>query len=72
MTKRVEQTDSNQRGGGREITGKKGKSHQGTCIKDSWTKPKVGKIKGGRWWEVAQGKTVAGKWNNCAQTTINK
>ena len=26
---------------------KKGKGHQGTCIKDIWTKE--GRIKGGRW-----------------------
>ena len=25
---------------GRVITGKKGKGHQGACIKDTWTKPK--------------------------------
>ena len=29
--------------------GKKGKGHQGTCIKDTWTKPKRGKIEGGKW-----------------------
>ena len=28
---------------------KKGKGHQGTCIKDPWTKPKGGRIEGGRW-----------------------
>ena len=28
---------------------RKGKSHQGTCIKDPWTKPKAGRIEGGRW-----------------------
>ena len=28
--------------------GKKGKGHQGTCIKDMWTKPKEGRIEGGR------------------------
>ena len=44
-----EQTDSNQRGGGKEDNkGKKGKGHQGTCIKDTWTKPKRGRIKRGR------------------------
>ena len=45
-----EQTDSNQRERGRRITGqRKGKSHQGTCIKDPWTKPKGVRIEGGRW-----------------------
>ena len=30
--------------------GKRKKSIQkGTCIKDIWTKPKVGRIEGGRW-----------------------
>ena len=28
--------------------GKKGKGCQGTSIKDLWTKPKVGRIEGGR------------------------
>ena len=27
--------------------GKKGKGHQVTCIKDTWTKPKGGRIEGG-------------------------
>ena len=36
-----EQMDSNQRGGGRGITGKRmGKGYQGIFIKDPWTKPK--------------------------------
>ena len=42
--------------------GKKGKDCQGTCIKDPWTKPKVGRIEGGRWGWVGQGKVEAGKW----------
>ena len=29
--------------------GKQGKSHQGTCIKDTWTKPKGDRIESGRW-----------------------
>ena len=29
--------------------GNKGKCHQGTCVKDPWTKPKGGRIEGGRW-----------------------
>ena len=33
-----EQIDSNQRGEGKERTGKKGKDRQGTCIKGPWTK----------------------------------
>ena len=34
---------------GRDNGGNKGKGCQGTCIKDPWTKPKGGKIEGGRW-----------------------
>ena len=36
--------------------GKKGKCCQGTCIKYPWTKPKGGRIEGGR------AKVEAGKW----------
>ena len=37
-------------GGGKQ--GKQGKGNQGTCIKDTWTKPKGSRIEGGRlrWW----------------------
>ena len=40
---------------------KKGKGCQETCIKDPWTKPNGGRIEGGRWGWVGQGKVVAGK-----------
>ena len=33
----------------RDNGGNKGKGHQGTCIKDTWTKPKGGQIQDGRW-----------------------
>ena len=36
-------------GWGRGIMGKRGKGHQGICIKDTWTKPNGGRIQGGRW-----------------------
>ena len=39
---------------------KKGKGHQGTCIKDPWTKPKGGRIEGGRWGWVGLGRVVGG------------
>ena len=29
--------------------GKRGKGHQGTCIKDTWRKPNEGSIEGGSW-----------------------
>ena len=38
-----------------------GKGHQGTCIKNVWTKPKavgLSVVGGGGW----RGKVVAGKW----------
>ena len=40
--------------------GKKGKGHQGTCIKDPWTKPKWGRIEGGRWEVEVGGVEVGG------------
>ena len=37
----------------------KGEGFSGTTIKDTWTKPKVGRIKGGKWgwllWRTAVG-----------------
>ena len=36
--------------------GKKGKGHQGTCIKDPWTKPKGSRTEGGIWWWVGCGR----------------
>ena len=34
----------------------------GTYIKDTWTKPKQGRIKGGRWGWLRWGEVVRGKW----------
>ena len=45
-----------------EVRVYKGKPLQGTCIKDPWTKPKGGKIEGGRWGWVGWGQVVTGKW----------
>ena len=42
--------------------GKNGKSHQGTCIKDTRTKPKGDRIESGSWGWVGWGKVVGGKW----------
>ena len=40
----------------------KGKGHQVTHIKDTWTKPKVGRIKSGRWGWVGWGAVKGEKW----------
>ena len=44
--------------------GKKGKSRQGTCIKDIWTKSKGVRIEGRRWGlgVGGEGKMVVGKY----------
>ena len=34
---------------GRDNGGEKGEGFSGRCIKDTWTKPKGGRIKGGKW-----------------------
>ena len=49
--------------------GKEGKGHQGTCIKYTWTKPKWGRIEGGRWVWLGWGRVVGGKWR---QLYLNK
>ena len=33
-----------------------------TYIKDTWTKPKRGRIKGGTWGWLGRGEVVEGKW----------
>ena len=45
---------------------RKGKSSQETHIKDTWTKPKEGRIEGGRWGRVGPGGSGRGKM----QTTV--
>ena len=42
--------------------GKVEKGHQGTYIKDTWTKPKWGRIVGGRLGWLGLGGMVVGKW----------
>ena len=39
-----------------------GKGHQETCIKDTWTKLKGGKIECGRWGWLGWMGVVGGKW----------
>ena len=41
--------------------GKNGKGHQGTCIKDTRTKPKGDRIESGRWGWLEWGIVVGGK-----------
>ena len=41
---------------------KREEGHQGTCIKDTWTKPKRGRIEGGRCGCLGLGGVVGGKW----------
>ena len=42
--------------------GQRGKCCQGRCIRDTWTKPKGGRIKGGRWRSLGCGGVVGWKW----------
>ena len=42
--------------------GSKGEGFSGTYIKDTWTKPKRGRIKGGKWGWLGSGGVVGGKW----------
>ena len=39
----------------------RGEGFSGTTIKDTWTKPKVGGSKGGRWGRLGVGGAVEGK-----------
>ena len=55
----------------RRYRGKKGKGHQETCIKDPWTKPKGGRIEGGRWGWLGWRGVVWGKWRQL-YLNINK
>ena len=45
---------------GRDNREKRGKGHQGPCIKDTWTKPKKGRIEGGRWEWLEWGRSSGG------------
>ena len=44
---------------------KKGKGHQRTCIKDTWTKPKAGRFKGERWGWVRRVVWWGSNGDNC-------
>ena len=45
--------------------GGKGEGFSGTTIKDTWTKPNRGGIRGGRWGWLGWWGVVRGKWRNC-------
>ena len=42
--------------------GGKGEGFSGKCIKDTWTKPKGGRIKGGKWGWLGWEGVVGGTW----------
>ena len=60
---------------GGDIGGLRGKGHQGTCIKDTWTKPKGSRVGGGDSWSRG---VVGVKWrqlylnNNKKRLKISK
>ena len=45
--------------------GKKGRGHGGTCVKELWTKPKRGRIKGERWEWAGRGERWEENGYNC-------
>ena len=51
---------------------KRGQCCQGTCIKDSWTKPKGGRIESGRWGWLGWWGMVGENGDNCTWTTVIK
>ena len=50
---------------GEESEGQRGKVCQGTCIKDTWTKPKGGRIESGMWGLLRWGVVVGENGDNC-------
>ena len=42
--------------------GGKEEGFSGTCMKDTWTKPKGSRIKGGKWGWLGWGAVVGRKW----------
>ena len=50
---------------GKDIEEKRGKRFSGTCTKDTWTKPKAGRIKGGKWGWLRWGDWWGGNADNC-------
>ena len=46
---------------GGDNEGKRGKGCQGTCVKDPGTKPKAGRIEGGRWGWLESGSGGGGE-----------
>ena len=52
--------------------GGKGEGLSGTCIKGPWTKPKGGRIKGGRWGWLGWGQVVGWKWRQLCLNSNKK
>ena len=48
--------------GGRD---NRGGGFSGTCMKDTWTKPKGGRIKGGKWGWLGGGELCGENGDNC-------
>ena len=50
--------------------GEKGEAFSGTTIKDMWTKPSWGGIRGGWWGWLGWGGVVGGQYRQCTWPTI--
>ena len=50
---------------GGDNCGETGEGFSGTYIKDTWTKPKQGRIEGGRWGRLGWGEWWWEKGDNC-------
>ena len=57
---------------GGDNCGETGEGFSGTYIKDTWTKPKQGRIEGGRWGRLGWGEWWWEKGDNCTWTTIKE
>ena len=44
------------------VVGGNGEGFSGTCVKDTWTKPKLGRIKVGKWEWLGWGRSGGGEW----------
>ena len=58
-------------GGGKWGKGRKQEGFSGTCIKDTWTKPKRSRIKGRKWGLLGWRGAVGGKWRQLYLSLIH-